>query len=88
MVVKKSSKNQIAIPKSVLERAGLGSQDVYFNVAYERGRIILTPLEFEEKIPKEALERFEAETLKRGPGDEVHGSMQKVIQSLHRKRRR
>ena len=87
MVVKRSSKNQIVIPKSVLEKAGLGAGDVFFNVTYENGKIVLIPMQFEEKIPSEALSRFEKKILKKEAGDQVHHSMDEVIKGLHRKQR-
>ena len=87
MLVKRSRKNQVAIPKAVLERAGLGPDDVYFTIAYQAGAIILRPVEIEEKIPPEALARFEANALKRKPGDRVYGSMDELIKDLHRTRR-
>lgn len=88
IMVKRSRKNQVVIPKAVLERAGLGSDDVYFDVGYSRGRITLTPMQFEEKIPAEALARFEQRALTRQPGDRVFRSMDALIKDLHRTRRR
>jgi hypothetical protein len=85
MLVKRSSKNQIALPKAVLERAGLGPEDVYFDAVYSHGRIVLTPMEFEEKIPPEALRRFEGRVLKRQAGDKVFRSTEELIRDLHQK---
>ncbi len=87
MLVKRSRKNQVALPKSVLERAGLGPEDVYFSIVYKAGAIILRPVDIEEKIPPEALARFEAKTLKREPGDRAYGSMAELIKDLHGTRR-
>ena len=86
MLVKRSSKNQIAIPKAVLEHAGLGPKDVYFDVEYAEGRIVLRAMQMEEKIPAEALARFEAKTLKQEPGDRVYGSVEALKTALRRKR--
>ena len=86
MLVKRSSKNQIAIPKAVLENAGLGPEDVYFDVQYAEGRIILRAMQVEEKIPAEALARFEARTLKQETGDRTYGSVEELKTQLHRKR--
>lgn len=87
MLVKRSSKNQIVIPKAVLERAGLKEQDIYFDIQYQEGRILLVPLEVEEKIAPEALERFEARALKAEPGDKSYGSMGEVLKGLRRGRK-
>jgi len=87
MLVKKSKKNQIAIPKMVLERAGLGEQDVYFECDYTDGRIYLAPVEIEEKISPEALARFKAKVLKGQPGDRTFRSMEALIQDLKRRRK-
>ena len=87
MLVKRSRKNQVALPKAVLEQAGLGPEDVYFSVVYKSGAIILRPVEIEEKISPEALARFEAKAFKREPGDRVYGSVGELITDLHRTRR-
>ena len=86
MLVKRSPKNQVALPKAVLERAGLGPEDVYFSVVYKAGAIILRPVEIEEKIPPEALERFRAKVLKGQPGDRTFSSMEALIKDLKRHR--
>ena len=88
MLVKRSARNQVSIPKAVLERAGLGEEDLYFDVQYEKGRIVLIPIQVEEKVPKEDLERFEAETLKQKAGDKVYGSVEEVLKGLHQRHRR
>ena len=86
MLVKRSRKNQVALPKAVLERAGLGPEDVYFSVAYKDGAIILRPVEIEEKITPEALARFRAKVLKGQPGDRTFSSMEALIKDLKRHR--
>ena len=84
MLVKKSSKNQIALPKAVLKNAGLGEDDVYFDISCQSGRIVLTPMTLEEKISPEALKRFEEKTLKREPGDREYPTMAAAIKGLRR----
>lgn len=87
LLVKKSRKNQVALPKAILERAGVGLKDAYFSVDYAHGAIILRPVEIEEKLPLESLARFEARVLRRQPGDRAYGSMEALIRDLHRPRR-
>ena len=86
MLVKRSRKNQVALPKAMLEQAGLGPEDVYFSVVYEAGAIILRPVVIEEKIPAEALARFRAKVLKGQPGDRTFSSMEALIKDLKRHR--
>ena len=88
MIVKRSIRNQVAIPKKLIRLAGLTDRDVFFDIEYSRGYFILKPLEFEEKIPREALERFKAKALKLEPGDQTYPSMDELIQGLDRKKRR
>ena len=88
MLVKRSSKNQIALPKAVLERAGLGPDDVYFDVDCDRGRILLIPVTIEEKIPPEAIARFEAKNRKREYGDRDFASMDAALAHLRKIRKR
>ena len=86
LLVKRSRKNQVALPKTVLERAGLGPDDVYFLVGYERGAIVLRPVDVEEKISPESIARFEAKALQRESGDRTYRSTDDLIAGLHRKR--
>ena len=86
MLVKRSRKNQVALPKALLERAGLGPEDVYFSVVYKAWAIILRPVEIEEKIPPEALARFRAKVLTGQPGDRTFSSMEALIKDLKRHR--
>ena len=88
MIVKRSGRNQVAIPKKLIQQAGLSERGVFFDMECAGGYFILKPLEFEEKIPREALARFKAKTLKAEPGDQVFSSMEEVIAALDRKRRR
>lgn len=86
MLAKRSTKNQIAIPKALLERAGLGPEDVYFDVRYEDGRIVLVPVEVEEKVSREALARFKDRAVRGQQGDRSFRSMDALIKDLKVKR--
>ena len=88
MIVKRSVRNQVAIPKKLIEAAGLGERDTFFDIEYRGGSFILRPLEFSERISREALERFKARTLKPERGDRAFSSMKDVIAALGKKRRR
>jgi len=46
----------------------------------------LRPIEIEDKIPPEALERFKAKVLRGQPGDRSFDSMEELIRDLKRKR--
>lgn len=86
LLVKKSRKNQVALPKAILEQAGLGPEDAYFAVGYRQGAIVLRPVDIEEKLSPEALARFKAKALKGQPGDRTFSSMEAVIKDLKRRR--
>ncbi len=88
MIVKRSERNQVAIPKKLIQQAGLDERDVFFDIQYAGGYFILKPVEFEEKIPREALERFKTKALKTAPGDQSFSSMENLIAALDRKKRR
>ena len=88
MIVKRSGRNQVAIPKKLIQQAGLSERDLFFNIEYAAGCFILKPLEFEEKIPREVLDRFKTKTLDLKPGDQAFSTMDEVIAALDRKRRR
>ena len=88
MIVKRSSRNQVAIPKRLIQAAGLGERDLFFDIEYQGGYFILKPLEFEERIPREAVERFKSNVLKSEPEDRAFSSMDELIAGLDRKKRR
>ena len=88
MIVKRSSRNQVAIPKKLIDAAGLDKHDVFFDVRYRGGAFILKPLEFTEKLPPEALKRFKTKMLKRAPADRTFSSMDELITALDRKKHR
>ena len=88
MIIKRSGRNQVAIPKKLIAQAGLSERDVFFDIEYASGCFILKPLEFEEKIPREALERFKAKALTREGTDRVFSSMGEVIAALDKKTKR
>ena len=58
MLVKRTRGNQVSLPKRVLEQAGVGDEDWYFDVEYRDGLICLRPVTVEEKIPDRAYEEL------------------------------
>ena len=88
MIVKRSSRNQVAIPKTLIKQAGLGRQDVFFDIQYAKGFFVLKPVEFHDKIPREALERFKTKALKQETGDHAFSSMDQLITALDHKKHR
>lgn len=79
MVAKMTFKNQITIPKKVLERMGLSrlkAEERYFDVEVKDNAILLKPVTVtvEEMIPQESWDRFEGWALKPEKGDMVFDS--------------
>ncbi len=87
MIVKRSGRNQIAIPKQLIQQAGLGSSDQFFNIEYVQGCFVLQPVVFEQKIPEEAVEKFRRRMIKRESGDQSFSKMNDLIRGLDRKPR-
>ncbi|MBI4353300.1 MAG: hypothetical protein HY593_05175 [Candidatus Omnitrophica bacterium] len=67
----------------MLQQAGLTENDLYFDVQYRKGMIVLIPMQVEEKIPVENLERFKADMLKKEAGDREYRSVDDLIRGLH-----
>lgn len=86
-IVKRSSKNQVAIPQELIRRAGLSKDDVWFAIEYRQGAFWLKPVEFEEKIPVEQIETFERKTRQAEKGDVLLGS-EKAFHRFLAKRKR
>ncbi len=69
MLSKLTRGNQVTIPKSIVERAGLKIGRDYVDVEYADGVIYLKPIDIEERIPKEGLERLKEKALKKEKAD-------------------
>ena len=90
MLVKRTRGNQVSIPKRVLEQAGVGEQDRYFDVEYRGGLICLKPVTVEDKIPDRAYEELLRWVRKPEPGRKAfHTGREAVayVKKLARKRR-
>ena len=79
MVTKMTSKNQVTIPKRVLEHAGLSGlpdQERYFDVGVKGNVIMLRPVKIvlEEAIPAKQWQKFEKWAAKAHRGDKVFDS--------------
>jgi hypothetical protein len=71
MLVKRTRGNQVSLPKRVLEQAGIGDEDWYFDVEYRDGLICLRPVTVEEKIPDRAYEELLRWAKTTEPGDKT-----------------
>lgn len=69
MLSKLTRGNQITIPKPIAERAGLKVGRDYLDVEYVGGVICLKPVDMEERIPKEDLEKLKNKALVQENGD-------------------
>lgn len=58
MLVKRTRGNQVSLPKQILQQAGIGEADRYFDVQYRGGLICLKPVTVEDKIPDRAYEEL------------------------------
>lgn len=69
MLTKLTRGNQITIPKPIIEKAHLKSGSDYLDVEYREGVIYLKPVEVEERIAPEILEKFQKQMLKKEKED-------------------
>ncbi len=65
MLTKLTRGNQITIPRPIIKKAHLKSGVDYLQVEYCDGIIHLKPIEVEERIAPETLEKFQKQILKR-----------------------
>lgn len=82
MLIKKSSKNQIAIPGELLKKAGLSAGDQWFDINYFHGGFLLKPMVIEEKLSPEEIEKLERWARKREKGDRAFRSDAKATAFL------
>ena len=89
MLVKRTSKNQLTLPKAFLEAANIREEDRYFDAEYDAKKhvISLKPVRIviEEKVSEDVIERFENEALQVRPGDKVLGSRKEADRFLEGK---
>lgn len=92
MLVKRTSKNQVTLPKALLEAAGIGRGDEYFNAEYDSKEnvICLKPVKviIEEKISEEAIKRFEQEAIRIEGGDKLFKSRKEADKFLEERFKR
>ena len=88
MLAKVTRGNQVTIPKAIAMKAHIRNGNDYVDVSYEKGVILIKPVDVEERIPPEALDRFEAKVSKREPGDKTFTSMDEAIKYLRGRQKR
>lgn len=86
-------KNQVTIPKKVLERAGLlalKDEERYFDVEVKDNIILLKPVTVivEERIPQEKWQKFEDWATKIEKGDKFYDSAKKATEFLKKRIRK
>jgi bifunctional DNA-binding transcriptional regulator/antitoxin component of YhaV-PrlF toxin-antitoxin module len=69
MLAKLTRGNQITIPKEIVLQARLKQGNDYLDIEYSDGLIYLKPIELEERIPHEVLEKFQSQAAKMEKGD-------------------
>lgn len=69
MLSKLTRNNQITIPMSIIKRAGLKIGRDYIDVEYINGIIYLKPVDIEERVPYEDLEKLKKKALKEEKSD-------------------
>jgi len=86
MLVKRTSKNQVTLPRILLQAAGITQDDFYFEARYDERThvILLKPVRviIEEKIPEKAIEKFEQEALQVKEGDQLFKSRKEADKFL------
>lgn len=84
MLVKRTRGNQVSIPKRVLDQAGVGEDDRYFNVEYRGGLICLKPVTVEDKVPDRSYEELLRWARKTEPGDRTFRTGREAVEYLRR----
>lgn len=92
MVAKMTIKNQITIPKKILERAGLAAlkqEERYFDVEVKDNAILLKPVTVtvEEIIPEKQWQKFEHWASRPEKGDKTFESAKEATEFLKKSAR-
>ncbi len=84
MLAKVTRGNQVTIPKEIVRKAHLKEGNDYVDVEYANGIIVLKPVEVEERVAPEELERFARAVQRREPGD-VKANPKETVEGLLRR---
>lgn len=90
MITKMTVKNQITLPKKILERMGLShlkDEERYFDVEIKNRGILLKPVivTIEERIPEKQWSKFENWAVKTNKEDKVFDSAEDAVDFLKKK---
>ncbi len=90
MVTKMTTKNQLTIPKKVLEQAGLSDlkdDERYFDIEVKNCTILLKPVKLiiEERMPEKQWRKFENQATKIEKGDKIFDSTDAATEFLRNK---
>lgn len=90
MITKMTIKNQITIPKKILERMGLchlRDEERYFDVEIKDNSIFLKPVivVIEERIPEKQWRKFEDWAVKVDKNDKVFDSAEDAVEFLRKR---
>lgn len=92
MLAKLSSKNQVAIPKELLEQLEFADprEERYVDIIRRNGHLIATPVNvtIEERYTPEEIEKLRKYALQRHPGDKYFRSAEAATAYLKRLMRR
>ena len=69
MLAKLTRGNQITIPRDIVKKAGLKMGTDYLDVEYRNGLIYLKPVDVEDRLPPESLEKYQESAAKIEEGD-------------------
>lgn len=85
MLAKITRGNQVTIPKDIMKKAHLTESSLYVDVDYFNGTIMLKPVDVEERIPQEQLEKLGDWALKPEAGALSYRTLSAGIQHFKNK---
>ncbi len=87
MLTKRTSGNQITLPKNLIKEAQLSEEDIYFDITYKNGVFSMKPvsLKIEEKISDKDFASFAQSAFKREKGDKDFASVSETEKFLRKR---
>ncbi len=87
MLTKRTSGNQITLPKNLIKKAQLSEEDIYFDITYKNGVFSMRPvsLKIEEKINDKDFASFAQLAFEREKGDKDFASVSEAEKFLRKR---
>lgn len=85
-IVKLNTRNQISIPKEVIEKITIGEERVFKVDANDQNQVIITPVSTDPILPQSAIDALVADTIEGTKKAKTYSSVNEMFGDLDKSR--